>query len=490
MSNEEKISRKKFLKSMTYAGGTLFSAGLGAYFIFKNPAVSDELYAGLKDKISGVIIKDIIEHERYCYDFSRTIRKEPRIIIEPRDDNDIIITLKAANEAGVPVSIRGAGHSCFGQTLSDGGILLAINNPEPDYSVGPNSFVTASAGTNWLQLEQKINPQGLTAPVITDYLEMTVGGTLSVGGYGLRSFEYGGQHDMVNELELVLPDGKRARCSETENSDLFRHSLCGLGQLGIITRARFQAVRYRPFTLVHYFRSETVKSFTGLLRSIFETDMIKLIDHFSAYWDGKHFISEIGFSREDITSLRKDASSLKNIPAAPAMEKRVIRDYHMYIHQSRKSWVERFGTAHHLWEDYIFNFDALEKFLAETFTQKNIREFADFVPAVYMLVIRNKRKDYFPFSSSCGSAKMLCGAGFYCMVRNGDAEGLKRSSDFLKKNMERCIRLGGRPYLYGWHGLSAEEFVKIYGDHIGRMTKLKKKYDRNSILSPGVLLHV
>ena len=44
--------------------------------------------------------------------------------------------------------------------------------------------------------------------MLTDYLELSVGGTLAVGGVGATSIEPGVQSDHVLELEVVTGEGR------------------------------------------------------------------------------------------------------------------------------------------------------------------------------------------------------------------------------------------------------------------------------------------
>ena len=79
------------------------------------------------------------------------------------------------------------------------------------------------------------NAQKLTVPVIADTF-LSVGGTISTGGFGVTTYNLGLQVDHVQELEVVTGDGQIVSCSDERNSDLFNAMLGGLGQCGIITK--------------------------------------------------------------------------------------------------------------------------------------------------------------------------------------------------------------------------------------------------------------
>jgi len=487
MDSAEK-SRRKFVKYLAYAGGTLFFSGLGAHFIYKDSDTVNMVITELKRRQKGKIIKDKILLEEYRTDFGKTIKKEPRVVVIPEDEEDVVNIFKIANQLQIPVSIRGAGHTCFGQSLSDGGILIVNISTANDVSLH-NDRISVSTRTQWIKLEQNINRINLTSPVLPDFLELTVGGTLSVGGYGLRSFQHGAQVDNVDEMELILSDGEKVSCSAEKNSDLFRYSLCGLGQLGFINRVKFKPIRYNKYTIVFYILCREIDEFISTITSILSQEFIHEIDHFSSYWASGNFIIEIGRSFKDdksnldIKRLTKIVKKRYNF-----YKKSIIKDYHIYLHKIRKNWVEQYGISHKLWEDYIFDIEALKKFLVHTISDQKIQQYQNILPALY-IVACGAKTNRIPFSPTQGiKEKMTYSVGFYFMVKFGDMENLNNAKRQLKENMEYCIEIGGRPYLYGWHDLSEIQKNRIYNDDYIKMKELKKKYDRHYLLNPGVLL--
>jgi FAD/FMN-containing dehydrogenase len=77
----------------------------------------------------------------------------------------------------------------------------------------------------WHEVEAAANARGRTIPVLTDNLDTTVGGTLSVGGIGTRSVSYGRQVDWVDALTLIRPDGTIVLCSPVSEPDLLSQPL-------------------------------------------------------------------------------------------------------------------------------------------------------------------------------------------------------------------------------------------------------------------------
>uniref|UniRef100_A0A0D9X8N0 cytokinin dehydrogenase n=1 Tax=Leersia perrieri TaxID=77586 RepID=A0A0D9X8N0_9ORYZ len=105
--------------------------------------------------------------------------------------------------------------------------------------VSGEPFADVPGGALWEEvLHWAVSKHGLAPASWTDYLRLTVGGTLSNGGVSGQSFRYGPQVSNVSQLEVVTGDGECHVCSRSTDADLFFAVLGGLGQFGVITRAR------------------------------------------------------------------------------------------------------------------------------------------------------------------------------------------------------------------------------------------------------------
>jgi FAD/FMN-containing dehydrogenase len=149
---------------------------------------------------------------------------------------------------------RGAGHTTFGQAQAIDGIVVDLSTLASIQAFAGDR-VEVAAGIRWRTLLEATVARGLTTPVVTDYLNLSVGGTLSVGGIGGMSFRRGAQVDHVLALQVVTGEGKRVACSATERRDLFEAALAGQGQCAIITRATLRLTpaptHVRVFNLVY-----------------------------------------------------------------------------------------------------------------------------------------------------------------------------------------------------------------------------------------------
>ncbi|PHT73559.1 hypothetical protein T459_24344 [Capsicum annuum] len=90
----------------------------------------------------------------------------------------------------------------------------------------------------WIDVLRTTLEYGLAPVSWTDYLYLTVGGTLSNAGISGQTFRHGPQISNVHEMDVITGKGEFVTCSKDMNSELFFAVLGGLGQFGIITRAR------------------------------------------------------------------------------------------------------------------------------------------------------------------------------------------------------------------------------------------------------------
>jgi cytokinin dehydrogenase len=207
----------------------------------------------LAREISGRVLTDDAAREALATDFGRVILRRPQVVVCPASVEDVARVVKFAARHTLSVATRGGGHSQAGQSLSDQ-IVLDMTSLNQVANVREDA-ATVQAGTKWRALVEHLAPQRLSPPVLTNNLDVTVGGTLSMAGLGVASWRHGTQADNCLGLEVVTGTGEIVRCSEGENRDLFDAARCGAGQFGVITEAvlklRRHPSRYRSFYLLY-----------------------------------------------------------------------------------------------------------------------------------------------------------------------------------------------------------------------------------------------
>ncbi|KAI3714560.1 hypothetical protein L6452_21516 [Arctium lappa] len=183
-------------------------------------------------------------------DYGEIVQELPFGVLNPSSVSDIARLVKSSYESPSPFTIaaRGNGHSVRGQAMARDGVVVEMTslNSSGDGNVGIRvswedslGFYADVGGEQlWIDVLRTTLDHGLAPVSWTDYLYLTVGGTLSNAGISGQTFRHGPQISNVHELDVLTGKGELMTCSKSMNSDLFYGVLGGLGQFGIITRAR------------------------------------------------------------------------------------------------------------------------------------------------------------------------------------------------------------------------------------------------------------
>ncbi|MFH8383857.1 FAD-binding protein [Kitasatospora sp. NPDC018058] len=171
--------------------------------------------------------------ERFSGDFGHLVSAAPRAVLRPGSVLDVQKTVAFAHRHRIPVAVNGqsgdaaavgaAGlesHSNYGQANPRGGIAIDARGLDKVVSIRPGRAVV-EAGATWAQLTDAGLKEGWVPPCLTDYLHLSVGGTLSVGGIGGAVQHYGMQVDTVEELQVVTGTGELVTASRTRDRELF-----------------------------------------------------------------------------------------------------------------------------------------------------------------------------------------------------------------------------------------------------------------------------
>ena len=116
--------------------------------------------------------------------------------------------------------------------------MLAMNRMQAfDTQTG---LLTCEAGVLLADILDVFVPRGWFPPVVPGTKFVTVGGMIAADVHGKNHHLDGSFGAHVESLLLVTANGETRTCSRTENTDLFRATLGGMGLTGIILSARFR----------------------------------------------------------------------------------------------------------------------------------------------------------------------------------------------------------------------------------------------------------
>jgi FAD/FMN-containing dehydrogenase len=200
--------------------------------------------SGAPPTLDGELRFDEATRSAAADDFGHLVHRVPEAVLLAGSGDDVATTIRWAAKRGRKLAPRGNGHSTFGRSQVEHGIVADLSRLRNIGAVEGERIVV-EAGAKWSEVLGVTLAQGMTPPVLTDYLELSVGGTLVVGGVGGNTSAFGVQTDNVIGIEVVTGSGEKFSCSAASHSDLFNAIRAGLGQVGVITRRRSSSSR-RP----------------------------------------------------------------------------------------------------------------------------------------------------------------------------------------------------------------------------------------------------
>lgn len=360
--------------------------------------------------------------------------------------------------SGRPMTLRGAGHSCYGQTVADGELLVTY---APDGAamqvrdVGGGLF-EVPAGMSWYGLERYLNGRGRAVSVLPNYLHMSVGGTLSVGGIGVGSVRHGMQVDQVERIQLIDGTGVSRWCSRIDHPELFRFALGGLGMVGLIERVVLRTVPYQLVSHLHHTHQATLTEFIEHTERIAQRDDVDL---FSASLRPDGFSTTTGWVAGGPTRCGDEHCAIGlDLPFAG--------------HFETTQMASPSGQHVRLWTDYVVPAAQFAPMLAAVEEQRHRAPLNRVLTMLYILIVRRPHGAT-PFAfAPVDTAPVSIGVGLYTTVER-DPAAIAATRRTFRCLLELCCELGGRPYLYGVSDLGGALAQQLYGADLNRLAQLR-----------------
>ena len=216
----------------------------------QEPTVRDERLVGaFGAQLRGELLRPGdggYEEARHVWNGS--VNRFPALIARCAGVADVIAAVKFARETGLPVAVRGGGHSFPGLSVCDGGLVVDLS-PMKGIRVDPVSRTArAQAGVLLGELDRETQEFGLAVPAGIVTHTGLAGLTLG-GGIGWLMRKYGLTIDQLLSVDLITAEGDFVKASASENSDLFWGVRGGSGNFGIVTEFEFRLNPVGPMVL-------------------------------------------------------------------------------------------------------------------------------------------------------------------------------------------------------------------------------------------------
>ncbi|MFI1869182.1 FAD-binding oxidoreductase [Streptomyces jumonjinensis] len=163
--------------------------------------------------------------------------QRPAAIVQPTDAAAVAQVVLLARDSGVPLAIKGGGHSVF--CLSDGGLVLDLSSLR-DLQIDQESRTAwAEAGLTAGEYTNAAAEHGLVTG-FGDTGSVGLGGITVGGGIGYLVRKYGLSIDDLLTAEVVTADGELHRVDAENEPDLFWAIRGGGANFGVVTRMQFR----------------------------------------------------------------------------------------------------------------------------------------------------------------------------------------------------------------------------------------------------------
>ncbi|WP_163102491.1 FAD-binding protein [Peribacillus alkalitolerans] len=254
-------------------------------------------------------------------DVSRLHPVRVKEVIGGKEESVLVEALQVAQKEKLKVSISGAKHTQGGHTYYKDALVLDMTGYNKILDLNQEKkTIRVQSGTTWKDIQEYINPYGLSIKVMQSSNIFTVGGSLSANAHG-RDIVYGPIINTVNSFRLLMADGTILNVSRNENAELFKSVIGGYGLFGVILdvdlqltddelyRLEYQNVSYEkyPSHILHLLETKDYKMHIARLstaKSSFLKEMYTM--------DYKSINESNGETLQDYSDLKNEKNVARN----------------------------------------------------------------------------------------------------------------------------------------------------------------------------------
>ena len=449
----------------------------------------------LHEQLGDCVETSFEQREDHSYDGLK-ISCLPDAVISVKEDSQVGMALKIANEYSIPVTTRGAGSSLTGgATPIQGGWVLdlsGLNNLTVDQK---NQVARCGPGVVIADLQAEAAKDGLFYPPDPSSKKFcTIGGNIACNAGGLRCVKYGVTRDYVLALEGYLANGEKVRWGRATRKFATGYNLRDLwvgseGTLGVVTQATLRLIDLPMFTrtFLGVFESDEValSSPNDLRKLGLRPSILEYLDQWTIDCLQKYVGTEVfpGIDPKPMLLIELDGSE------------REVEEHSIVLNQWMESRALAFRSActaeeaEKIWDVRRQGSSSMKK-LASTKLNEDVVVPLDKQVELVQCVdgLREKFGIKIGVFGHCGDGNLHVNL----MYDEDDEEETARAVGALKELMSRVIELGGA--ISGEHGvgLAKTPFVREQFNQAewSAMLAVKKALDPNNILNPGKIFDV
>ena len=160
----------------------------------------------------------------------------------PATTDDVVAAVRAAREAGLPIAVRGGGHSVAGHAIAEGALVVDLRRMRAVTVDPERRLARAGGGALWEDVDGATVAARHSASPGGTFVDTGIGGLTLSGGIGFLMGTAGLTCDNLVEATVVTADGSVVVAAGADGDpDLLWALRGGGGNFGVVTEFEFSA---------------------------------------------------------------------------------------------------------------------------------------------------------------------------------------------------------------------------------------------------------
>ncbi|MFZ5974792.1 MAG: FAD-binding oxidoreductase [Bacillota bacterium] len=418
-------------------------------------------------------------------------RHLPSAVLLPRNTEEVAAIVRLTRDRKIQTIPFGGGSGIVGGSMPEDSEVMIDTKLLRDFSINPvNCTATGGAGLSGADFENLLNERGYTAGHYPQSFQSAVlGGMASTRAIGTFSTKYGKMDDMVNALEVVLPDGRvlktpaaPKRSTGPELKELF---LGAEGVYGIVTAVEMKIYPVAEKRLFEAYTFPTTGQGLEAVREFIQAGICPAVVRLYDEVEAAHKIGHYGFEEGYALLIMGYEGLEKMVDIEQSIVQSTCEAYDGLYKGERagREWFEtRFSTKK------MLDFDAIRGGTADAI---EVAAPWDCIHAVWS----EMRKALEPLCTvvDCHFSHVYhTGASVYVIFHSetggDDFDGERRYEECLKIAVETSLKHGGNVSHH--HGVGKAKAAYLEGEHgvgLDVMRSIKLALDPDRLMNRGVL---
>jgi FAD/FMN-containing dehydrogenase len=194
---------------------------------------------------ASAILPDHPAYDEHRISFNGILDRRPAAIVPCATTDEVVAAVRSARDAGLPIAVRGGGHSVAGHGVADGALVVSLAPMRGVHVDAERRLAHAGGGALWEDLDGATTAHGLAVTGGT-FVDTGIGGLTLGGGIGWLLPIMGFTCDNLVEAEVVTADGSVVIAGPGGDPELLWALRGGGGNFGVVTRFTYRLTPLRP----------------------------------------------------------------------------------------------------------------------------------------------------------------------------------------------------------------------------------------------------